>query len=679
MLAQNHSSVSGPAFMPASLVFQVILGSLLAILLPWLLLSIGLGRPVFGSIRAALETLSLAYLPALAVESILLVLSLEPLMPQPFPYTMFWGMILIALVVAGYFLLLLNAMWLTKRPTLLKETALTRKRNRSIVGHETLSPHQRWRSIVLSVLRWLRLHWPLPVLVLIAIPLIFYDIQYEPYWQDELVSFYVAKSILAHGYPAMLSGFIYPKGELYSYILAVVMFFFGDQGAAPRTVSAVEFVISIPLFYFIVCYFFNRRVAALAVAMLVLSPYAFSWARQVRMYEQAQLMILCVLFIFYKAVQEKQRVRLIYIAIGILLLTYLSHEETFIILPALLCCVVLISRDSRHFLPSVIYQKHWWLASLIAVGIIGTQLVIVRISHPPILGTDQTMRPQIQFTTDNVPFYMNMLLFHVKEDPFLILNTILATLGCIWALRSRDSRAWYCGLFLIISVFTLVFLFTMQATRYFYPILTIYYIMAAYGFIGILQAFWRFAHPRLVQRFVGQQASQLDDIVARPLKLVVGGIVALVCTAVLILPMLPISNYNLFVSRIAQLTYHRHFGDYDVVGEYVRQHERKGDIIVSMSPDIITYYYAGQSDYFFSLDRALFLFERDGHIINTATAAIALLDQSGLQSILSSHARIWLIGDSNHYQSDTLRRFSLPPDFHVAYEGYGSVVYVRGN
>ena len=703
---------------PLSLVCEVILFGTGAILGLWLLMSLVFTRGYYRSRRDALETMSLAYLPAVACEAMLMALSREPQIPQPFPYTWLWGLVLVMLVGIGYIILWLNA-WTARKQRLSNNSNSAKQSPLSAtIGsfpHGALLGEHRVLSYLRDyVLAWLRIHWAIILLVLIAVPLIFYNLSYEPYWQDELTSYYAAKSILAHGLPFLPSGFLYAKGELYSYVLALSMVIFGDQAGAPRIVSAVEYLISLPLLYFVGCYFFERRLALLATAMLALSPIAFVWGREVRMYEQAQVLTLLVVYVFYKAIQERQRVRLVYLAIGCLIAMYLSHEETFIILPALVICVMMASRDGKHRLPAVLYQKHWWYAAAIGVSAIAIQLLIVKVTHPPVLGTDQTQRPLVQLTTDDIQFYIGLLFFQTSKQPWIIINSVLATVGCIWARRSRDLRVKYCALFLAISFFTLLFVFTARADRYFYPLLPIYYLMGAYAVLVILNAIWAFARSRMVlpqpgrtfgdhachpepfaslkgklREGAGSTGGEIlrcaqDDSAApggyfsRSMKAIVIFTMSLVCACVLIGPILPIGNYNLFISRFLGFSYHRHYGDYDVAGQYVQQHWQKGDIVISISPNTVVYYYVGHSDYFFSIDRALFLFERDGHIVDTYISKIALLDQEDFQAVLAQHARIWLITARNYYQTEALSRFIFPTDFHIVYEGFESVVYLRG-
>ena len=153
----------------------------------------------------------------------------------------------------------------------------------------------------------------------------------------------------------------------------------------------------------------------------------------------------------------------------------------------------------------------------------------------------------------------------------------------------------------------------------------------------------------------------------------------LVCATILIAPMLPVSGYNLFASQLFGLSYHRHYADYDAAAQYMKQHWQKGDIVISVAPANCILYYTGHVDYFFSVDRALFLLEQNGHIIETASASHALLNQDDFQTVLSQKARIWILSDNGVYQAQDFKRFTFPPDFRLVFEGYGSAIYFRGD
>jgi hypothetical protein len=648
------------SFSSLSVVILLCVGAVIGL---WLLMSLFVMRRFYRSRADALGMLSLAYMPALACEALLIVLSLEPQLPQPFPYTWQWGVILLLLVGAGYLFLYLHvkAVQIRLYPPLFSKASAMRHR----------------------ILEWPRTHWGLVVIVILAVPLICYNLSYEPYWQDELTSYFAAKGILAHGIPVMPSGFLYPKGELYSYVLAISIKIFGEANGALRLPSVIEYLVSLPIFYGVACYFFDRRIALLATAMLAFSPFALRWGQSVRMYEQAQLLTILDMYLFYKALQERQRVYLVYLAVACLVATYLSNEESFIILPALVLCVLVFSRDVAFRLPRVMYQKHWWYAAAIGASIIGLQLLITKISHPPILGTDQSQQPLIQVTTDNVPYYLKLLFLPSALNgslPLITVNSLLTLAGCVWALRLGDARAKYCALFLLVSFFILVFLLTLTADRYIYPLLPAFYMLGAYALLTGLRAIYKLARSNGVQEQTGQAGTPVTGNAPwGPLRLMMVFTTTLVCASVLILPTLPISGYNHFISRQVGLPYHRHYPDYDAVGQYMHQHWREGDVVIAVPPAISILYYVGHVDYFFSVNRALYLFERDGHITDTPTGSTPLLDQADFQALLARHARIWIISDNGLYQAGIRQNgIVFPPGFRVVYEGYGSAVYLRG-
>jgi hypothetical protein len=350
--------------------------------------------------------------------------------------------------------------------------------------------------------------------------------------------------------------------------------------------------------------------------------------------------------------------------------------------------MLLGSREEPYGLPAVLYKKHWWRAALVAMALITSQLLVVFWVYPQIFATDQSRRPQIQISLDNIPYYFHVLFEGghaltnnvvpwIQMQPWITVNSLLALSGCLLAWTRKDRRARYCALFLIISSCTLIFAFTMQADRYYYPLLPMYYLMSAYAFWRILEAMWRFARPHL--DLSGGKPLPAQELALLP-RIVMGGIATLLCISVLILPMLPISNYNLFISRVLSLPYRHHFADYDDVSQYMEEHLHKGDVVITIAPAVSILYYVGRVDYYFSIDRSLFLFERNGKLIETTSGASPLLNQSEFQNVLSAHDRIWLITDNGGYQGGVTKnsRFTFPPpDFRRVYEGYGSAVYFR--
>ncbi|WP_162004846.1 glycosyltransferase family 39 protein [Dictyobacter vulcani] len=697
----DNSTPRNVISLPPILVAKAIIYSSLAILAFWLLLALLVLQPYYPSRKAAFEAASLVFLPALALEALLIVLAREPLLPQPFPYTTVWGCILLALVGASALGLWLNARYRQQR-TPITETQPTNVGDDHMqqpVVTSTLAvarPPHSWQRQQLLVWRqqlfaWLRQNWGLIPIMALIIPMSIYSIGYEPFWQDELSSYNAARNIMLHGFPAFPSGFIYPKGELYSYLLAAFMFIFGTTGqVVPRIVSLIEYLVSIPLLYIFTQRLFNRKIAWLAAAMLAFSPYALNWSRQTRMYEQAQFMVIVVVYMLYRAIEQREKKRPVYLAIACLVLAYLSHEENFIILPAALICTLLATREAPYGMPYILRKKHWWIPALTACALIIIQLLAVFWTHPPTFATDQSRRPQIQPGFDNVPYYFSLLFkqIAIKDNaapwlltqPWLIINSLLAVLGIVLAFIHKDRRPRFYALFLVIASVTLIMVFTMQADRYYYPLLPIYYILGAYAFWNVLSLLWRFARPHLVLNTFSGNGRRPD--VSLPIRITLGTIIAILAFSVLVFPALPLSNYNLLVSRTLGLSYRHHFADYDNVSNYMKGHLKKGDTVVTIAPAVSVLYYVGQADYYFSIDRALFLIEQNGKIVETTSGSSPLLNPKDFQNVLATHNRVWLITDNGGYQGGVtkLGRFTFPPaDFRMVYEGYGSAVYFRGS
>jgi uncharacterized membrane protein len=429
-------------------------------------------------------------------------------------------------------------------------------------------------------------------------------------------------------------------------------------------------------------------VALLATAMLAFSPYTLRWASEVRMYEQAQLTAIIVMYLFYKALQERERPRYVYLAVVALILMYLSHEETFILFPALLLCILLqswVSRKAGQRLPWVMYAKHWWFAALLAVSAIGSQLLVVRFTHPLVLGTDQSQNPLIHFSTVNVSYYVQLLFMPAlisSAEPWIVLNVALAVVAFLLGLRRADRGAIYCGILLFVSLATLALTFSLTSDRYMYPLLPAMYVLGAQALLLGLNSLWRLVRTLVARQHFGQQpgvATQEPPFLL--MRLMLSCVTALICFSVLIAPLLPLGNFSLFLSRETGFAYHRHYNDYDAAGQYMHEHWQKGDVVIAVAPAISILYYVGHVDYFFSINRALYLFEKNGHITDTPTGSEPLFNINDFNALLASHARVWIITDNAGYQLQLKRErnFVFPPDFQLAFEGYGAAIYFRGS
>jgi hypothetical protein len=685
-------NVSVPSFTQLGLVIFLSFAFVIAL---WLVFSRYVMRRYYNTLAEALSMTSLAFLPAVALEGLMVVLGQEPLMPNPFPYTVLWATVLLGAIALGFVLL-----WLHARRGVLKvreKKAVSRRELPTPAGILDVRVHSA--RLMDNVIAWVQENPILVLIILVAIPLISYDPTYQPYWQDELTSYLAAKGVLTHGLPLLPSGFLYAKSELYSDVLALSMLIFGEQNGALRIPTMLAYLGSLPIFYYMALAFFkNKKMALLATAMLAFSPSDQVWGYEMRMYEQAQFFAIITCFLLYRALQKPDSPARIYLAVGSLVLNYFSHEEIFIIFPAVLVAVLWLSWDNKQRLPGILYKKHWWIAGVVGAIIIATQLLLSKITHPPVLGTDVSQQPMIEISVQNLPFYLKLLFYPYplpSLEPNYIVNSVLSIVAGIWAIRNRDKPAILLFLLFWGGIILLTFVFTLQSDRYVYPILPFMFLLSAYAIQKVFSGMWDLAR-RFSATLHKAGAGQTDQTAAVaqdgyvdhsnvalswPIRAALTGTIVLVLATTFFLPMIPLSRYNHLISSIAGWTYHRSYPDYDVAGAYVKSHWQKGDIVISVSPAISVLYYVGRVDYFFSIDRALYLFDPgSGRITDTPTASTPLLSESDFQTVLASHSRVWLISDNSSYQYLLKRsgRFTWPTNARLVFEGYGSAVYLVG-
>ncbi|HKD75994.1 MAG TPA: glycosyltransferase family 39 protein, partial [Ktedonobacterales bacterium] len=333
------------------------------------------------------------------------------------------------------------------------------------------------------------------VLALIGLYLATYQLNYEVFWQDEATSVYAAQQVLHTGIPRLLSGFIYTKSELYSYMLAVVELFFGTNPIALRLLSVAEYLASLLLTFHMGRRFFDKRVGLLAMALLVFSPMALRWGREARMYQQAELCLLIVVFLFYQALQAQERARPIYLSMAAVVVMYFSHEETFIVLPALL--IYFLATQRLRW----VRNPHWWIAGMAAIAIILFQLLLAQTTHPPILGTDRSQIPMIAFAPQNFDFYMRLLfasraMGHGTYPSLGVTSALIVASALVALFATHRPLRYLCTIFFV-SLGCLIFVFTLTADRYIYPLLPIMAMLAAAMVVWGCDRLARWLHRQL--------------------------------------------------------------------------------------------------------------------------------------------------------------------------------------
>ncbi|HUY77100.1 MAG TPA: glycosyltransferase family 39 protein, partial [Ktedonobacterales bacterium] len=686
---------------PSGAILRVAALASLALLALWALVVALLcwRRWSVAGVAAALERVALACAPPLALLGVLWALSLSPTR-QSSLYTPLWLTILATLGVVSLALVILAQRFPQTEQRVTGALASTATRAATRVAATTrgwattLRANERTRGVAPTTQatsrgpafaqgarsrRWLAMRlrawvatWTTAsvatTLVVVALTalgawMVTYQLGYESYWQDEMASIYAAQGILAHGIPQFPSGFIYPKAELYHYLLALVIAIFGSGPLATRSISAVEYIIMLPLVYLIGSRFVGRRSGLLALAIIVFSPFALLWAREARMYQQAELMVLIVMYLFYQAAQPTARTRMIYLSMAAVVVMYLSHEETFIVLPPLLLYFLATRRLTW------VRNKHWWIAGGGALAIILAQLAVVKYSHPPAVGTDHTIQPMIGFDPMRLDYYARILFDaasfgkNFTRDQFLVMMT-LALLATLTGWYTRDRALRYLSVFAFGSLLTLALLFYLEADRYVLVVLPALAMLAAAMVFRIVDAVALLARRRLAPSL------------ARALPMAVA---ALLIALVLLAQIPGPANLSLAASRALGQPYAQVYPDYAQAGAYIRAHWEPGDTLIALAPQTDVGFYATTPTYVLYQDKSLSVMESHGHITDVYTGAQYLLSTQDFNQALASHHRIWLYTYGGYICCGKADQFPYQQYFRLAWEGYQVAVYLRGN
>lgn len=622
---------------------ELVIGLTTLLVLLFCTLGVGLQwlwRPSRAALPAALDRVALAFLPALGLIALLCVASLEPTIAHPFPFTPVWLGVLIGATLVSFALIFVLSMLAPSRARLAESARRSPYWNRL--------PRYAVGAAVIT-------------LALLAAYLVTYQLGYESYWEDELASIYAAKGVLRTGLPAWSTGVIYTKAELFSYMLAAIMAVFGDGPIALRMLSALEYIASVVLTFFIGRYLLGKRIGLLAMTLMVFSPLALLWGRQARMYQQAQLCVLLVLYLFYRAVQPGAKARYIYFSMLMTVVMYLSHEETFIVLPAMLLYFFVTQRLSW------IRNRHWWIAGLSAIGVIGLQLVVWRLTRHPILGTDPSERPLVSFMPQNTYYYLR-LLFAVTQtnglpmDPYLGVTSTLAVIAGIGSLFSRDRGLRYVSLFFFVPLICLCLIFSLTTSRYILPLLPQLAMLAS---ITVVRA------GELVGRWA---RSRVHPVPARVITIAFTSLLVFTSVAGQVVP---VSNFALAADRALGIPHQHRIPDYQQAGAYIRAHWQPGDVLISVVTSTDAKFYAETPSYTLYQGKALYVLQLDGHIVESYVGTQELLNEHDLAEVLAQHHRVWLMAATSRPCCPSGFRAVTDYNFALVWEGFDSMVYLR--
>jgi len=495
-----------------------------------------------------------------------------------------------------------------------------------------------------------------------------FDLSYQPVWQDELASLTAAKGIREHLIPMLPSSFVYWKGELYSVLLAVVGVATGDGIVALRAISVFWYMATIIAFAFLVAPLVlpgRRRLQLVLTLLFASAPAELLWSRDIRMYQMAQFFFIIFLALFIRAMR-KPELRTIAGSAVALVVMYLSHEETFVFLPAVPIIFLAIMRLRW------VRDWRWWVFGLGAFAIIGGQYVLASVSHPPYFGFDNSNKPFIQYDPSNSFYYLNTVYFApITTAGSLVFVSTLAVIGGVIGFVRRSLPRMYLSAFVIVAVVCLSLVFSPKVARYTFVTLPALFALAGAGAVDIIDSLRRFlaAHP-----LAGRERSGLQRLIT------IGLLPAFVWLAVS--QATGVRDYGLAVARLAGAESVKTHTDYQAVADFVKAHQQPGDVLITLAPPNVVAYYVGRvpdDTIATSRNKLLYLMELDGRAVDTTFGVPALLSAEELQQVMNTHRRIWIVTDQSTYftsvSSDIVQL--IHTQFNEVAEGATAAVYLR--
>jgi hypothetical protein len=363
-----------------------------------------------------------------------------------------------------------------------------------------------------------------------------------------------------------------------------------------------------------------------ATVVFATSPFEMAHARDLRMYQMEQFMVIVVAALLLRAIVVPSTRRIATVAVGIVTM-YLTHEETFGVLVAI--PVVLVGLLGLRWLRN----WRWWVFGGAAVGVVGLQLALASFTRPLNFGQDQSNGPFVRWSPS--PFYyLDQVFFTTKaHGATLGWVTLLALVALGVGVRRRQALRLYLAAFMVVPVLVVALILPATETRYGFLSFPFEFALAACalcdiaGWIGA--ALTRGVAPRTATRVLFGMAAA-------------GTVVALMVSM-----LTSVGDYGPAVAEALGVSYSQGQADFGLTGAYVRDHLEPGDtIIAAASANVVAYGVGRVPDYWMPQHaggRLLYVFEKDDEAVDTQYGIPTIETGDDLETVIDAHRRTWLL------------------------------------
>ena len=303
-----------------------------------------------------------------------------------------------------------------------------------------------------------------------------------PVYCDEVFSIYAAKGIIENGIPVFPSGAIYSRDPLFHYLLALLVFLFGENIIAYRLISFIFGALVLILVYFFAKRFTNKYVAIFAVLFLAISRFENTFVYLARMYIQFQFFWLLTIYCFYQGIIKGNSKYKILTFLSYILSLF-SHKATLTLLPILGLYLIFKKRD--------FYKDKIILTGSILIIFISLFLYFIKIPGsldcfivPDVLG----------FSFKELSYYPEILFSST------LFFSVFIFISFIKLFKKKEQKRFYLFWVFLSSLFLITILTKTKSVFYaanFFPIYVILVLLGINDFLEFLKNMFKFKKSHL--------------------------------------------------------------------------------------------------------------------------------------------------------------------------------------
>jgi hypothetical protein len=460
------------------------------------------------------------------------------------------------------------------------------------------------------------------------------------FWSDDAFTYLAVEGILKHFYPLLVSGLIYFKQLLYSYLVSFSALIFGLNEFGLRFPSVLAGTLVIPLTYLVARQFFNNRPVALVAAFFMAFNYwSYEFSREARYYTTLQLFYLFSIYLFYRGYIADDRKFRLWTMVSFIASIFVFRLSFFLILNFFYLGIIKGIKK--------LFKKEVWLSFLTIVVVFGGALLFEVFFW-------QVGR-HIKHTSSGISAIFAELLapnanfFRQFEWLFkrMYLVFLVGIAGYLWQIvknfpRWRWPENWSLLLFnFCVPLFLMSFGNAHYQPRYVFfllPLFAILYARAAYWLAELATSIFPFLFPKMISK-----TSSLTMV------------------AFLLIIFVTIRNSNPqklpalgnrfdgtpLDSRFAPSTANRWHHDFKSGHLFVKNLWQPNDLVISLYA-AYAYIYTGRVNFWLwtmSEENWPAFYQKNGAVFDTYTGVPVIRSLNELKKILAGRkiSRIWLV------------------------------------